>query len=142
LRLVGRLQGKKCIVIRNALPLAARVGCSGRGTENSSQSRPFLPPFHKYMASYGLLHKFEDIVVSRSKSTTIYHLLEQCVTHVSSNRKNTSSERGDLPNWDLQQSFAHPDTLCEFPLSSFVNLGLGTCGWLCTAAGRYVSNPP
>src|ERR1700722_17147162 len=27
----------------------ARVGCGGRGVDNSSQSHPFLPPFHRYI---------------------------------------------------------------------------------------------
>jgi hypothetical protein len=32
----------------------ARVGCGGRDAENGSQSRSFLPPFHRYIDTYGL----------------------------------------------------------------------------------------
>jgi hypothetical protein len=34
--------------------LKRRIGCGGKGPENSSQSRPFLPSFHGYIASPGL----------------------------------------------------------------------------------------
>jgi hypothetical protein len=32
-----------------------RVGCDGKDAENGSQSRSFLPPFHRYIDTYGLL---------------------------------------------------------------------------------------
>jgi hypothetical protein len=35
--------------------LKRRDGCGGRGPENSSQSRPFLPPFHRYIDTSGFL---------------------------------------------------------------------------------------
>src|SRR5271156_4138494 len=31
----------------------ARVGCGGRDAENGSQSRSFLPPFHRYIDTSG-----------------------------------------------------------------------------------------
>jgi hypothetical protein len=33
----------------------ARVGCGGRDAENGSQSRSFLPPFHRYIDTYWLV---------------------------------------------------------------------------------------
>jgi hypothetical protein len=35
--------------------------CGGKGAENGFQSRPFLPPFHRYIASCGNLCQHHDV---------------------------------------------------------------------------------
>ncbi len=32
----------------------AQVGCGGMDAENGSQSRSFLPPFHRYIGTWGI----------------------------------------------------------------------------------------
>ena len=49
----------------------AGVGCGGRDAENGSQSRSFLPPFHRYIGTCGLLSNADEahgnLVASGSK---------------------------------------------------------------------------